>query len=139
MFISPEAKLAWFSEMNAAAREILFYGKAPVMHTENCIIKNVTGRCPSAAERSDEANERCRGVLTDRTGARFPILREYIHRNTIYNSAPTCLFDKMPALEGKAELLCFIFTDECEREILSAVESALRGENRLDSYTRMYI
>ena len=139
VFISPEAKLAWFSEMNAAAREILFYGKAPVMHTENCIIKNVTGRCPSAAERSDEASERCRGVLTDRTGARFPILREYKHRNTIYNSAPTCLFDKMPALEGKAELLCFIFTDESEREILSAVESALRGENRLDSYTRMYI
>lgn len=59
------------------------YGRQVLMHTENCIIKNISG-CVKG----------CKSVLKDRVGASFPVWGEYNHRNIIFNSVPTYLCDK---------------------------------------------
>ena len=59
------------------------YGRQVLMHTENCIIKNISGCVKD-----------CKAVLTDRVGASFPVWGEYNHRNIIFNSVPTYLADK---------------------------------------------
>ena len=130
VFLSPEAKAAAFRNAGGAAREILFYGRAPVMHTEACILQNLRPCGPS---------DGCRGLLTDRTGAQFPILREFRHRNTLYNAVPTCLFDRRDRLEGCADLFCLLFTVEREAEVRRLVDCAQRGENPLQAFTRMYV
>ena len=130
VFLSLEAKAAAFRNAGCAAREILFYGRAPVMHTEACILQNLRPCGPS---------DGCRGLLTDRTGAQFPILREFRHRNTLYNAVPTCLFDRRDRLEGCADLFCLLFTVEREAEVRRLVDCAQRGENPLQAFTRMYV
>lgn len=59
------------------------YGRQVLMHTENCIIKNISGCVKD-----------CKAVLKDRVGASFPVWGEYNHRNLIFNSVPTYLLDK---------------------------------------------
>lgn len=59
------------------------FGRQVLMHTENCIIKKISG-CVKG----------CKATLTDRTGASFPVYGEYGHRNLIFNSVPTYLLDK---------------------------------------------
>ena len=63
--------------------EAIVYGRLPLMITENCVIKNNVGcRC-------GEEN-----ALYDRTGARFPVLCQYGHRNEIENSRVLFLADR---------------------------------------------
>jgi putative protease len=64
--------------------EIIAYGRLPLMITENCIVKNSLGTCG------------CDNFpgLTDRTGAHFPVLKEFGCRNGIYNSKKLFLADK---------------------------------------------
>ena len=64
--------------------ELIVYGRLPLMITENCIIKNRSGRCNCT-----NTNQ-----LTDRTGAAFPVLRAYGCRNEIFNSKKLYLADK---------------------------------------------
>ncbi len=70
----------------AAARaldaSLITYGRIPLMLTERCFVKEFFG-CHTCGD----------AVLTDRRGARFPVLREYMHRCLILNSLPTYLAD----------------------------------------------
>lgn len=63
--------------------EAIIYGRLPLMITENCVIKN-DGTC-----RCEKEN-----YLSDRTGAHFPVLPAYGHRNEIQNSRVLFLADK---------------------------------------------
>lgn len=74
------------------------YGRQVLMHTENCIIKNISGCVKD-----------CKATLTDRMGARFPVQGEYNHRNLIFNSLPTYLLDK-----DVPHNRLFVITDEKE-------------------------
>ncbi len=74
------------------------YGRQVLMHTENCIIKNICGCVKD-----------CKAVLTDRMGARFPVWGEYNHRNLIFNSVSTYLLDK-----NVPHNRLFVITDEKE-------------------------
>ena len=57
--------------------------------------------------------------LTDRTGATFPVVREFVHRNVIYNSVPTYMADKpLSGLFAHA-----IFTDETKSAVDEIIES----------------
>lgn len=106
--------------------EYTVYGKAALMHTENCIISN-TVPCGNKSY--------CKGVLADKTGARFTILREYAHRNNVYNSVPTYLLDKTVDL-GAVDAHVLFFTDENEDAVLDILYAY---ENRLSptgSFTR---
>ena len=91
--------------------EYIVYGKAPLMHTETCIISNV---------QACNKQSYCSTTLNDKTGASFYVMREYNHRNTIYNSVPTYLIDKQKQLENVDGHILF-FTDENETEMLNVI------------------
>ena len=83
------------------------YGRIPLMITERCFIKENFG-CKMCNE----------AVLEDRKGARFPMMREYRHRNLVLNAAVTYLGDKpallhSPAVKGEH----FLFSVESPSEI----------------------
>ena len=63
--------------------EAVVYGRLPLMVTENCPLR-CSGQCSAGSG----------GVLTDRTGARFPVLCGHGCRPEIQNSKPLYLADK---------------------------------------------
>ena len=89
--------------------EAVVYGRLPAMVTENCPLSNagVCGTCGKAG-------------LTDRTGARFPVLRAFGCRARILNAHTLWLADKTDDLRraGLSYLrLCFTTEspEECSR------------------------
>lgn len=69
--------------------EVIIYGRLPLMICENCVLKNA-GKCGGCG----------RGAhLTDRSGARFPLVREYGCRMRILNAHTLCLSDKLQDFE----------------------------------------
>ena len=100
----------------------IVYGRIPLMLTERCFIKENFG-CENCSRTS----------LTDRKGAKFPIIREYEHRNLILNSAVTYMGDKSGELDASGIVHRHaIFSVESEREALSAID-AMRNGRPLDS------
>ena len=87
------------------------YGRIPLMITERCFMKENFG-C-----------DRCgRAELIDRKGIKFPMAREFEHRNVIFNSAFTYMGDKLGEIAG-VDLHHFIFTTETSQEVRSVVEA----------------
>ena len=67
--------------------------------------------------------ERCgKCNLVDRKGISFPMMREYGHRNLIFNSAHTYMGDRQDEL-GRIGAYHFIFTTENSKEIESVVRA----------------
>lgn len=93
-------------------------GRIPLMITERCFIRDNfgCGSCGNAA-------------LEDRMGECFPLLREFDHRNLIFNSRPTYMGDKRAELRAahltKAH---FIFSTESASEISQLLYLFERGE-----------
>ena len=88
--------------------EAIIYGRVPLMHTMTCVIESMScGECKRAG------NGICTARLIDRTGASFPIIREFGHRTVVFNSHPTYLCDKAERLDkcGVGGRI-FVFTDE---------------------------
>ena len=112
--ISPELTLPMARDIGGGET---VYGRIPLMLTERCFIKENFGceKCTSAS-------------LRDRTGAHFPIVREYGHRNLILNSRPTYMGDRKRELaDYKIKQLHFIFTVENPRECDGVITSFIRG------------
>ena len=112
--LSPELTLPMARDIGGGA---IVYGRIPLMLTERCFMKENFG-C--------EKCSRC--FLTDRTGARFPMIREYPHRNLLLNSAVTYMGDKRRELD-RAGLhhAHFIFTIERQSEVLAVMDSYKRS------------
>ena len=53
----------------AVNTEVICYGRLPLMLTEQCLIKNRTGKCSCE-------NAQAQPKLTDKTGAEFPIIKD---------------------------------------------------------------
>lgn len=101
----------------------IIYGRIPLMLTERCFMKENFG-CESCSECS----------LTDRTGAKFPLIREFEHRNLILNSAVTYMGDKARDLDTAGIVHRHaIFSVESEGEALAALEAIEKG-SQLPSY-----
>ncbi len=94
------------------------FGKIPLMITERCFMKELFG-C-----------DRCGvGELVDRTGARFPMMREFSHRNTIFNSTYTYMGDKGDELvKNKITHSHFILSNESCREAVRLLRAYFRAE-----------
>jgi hypothetical protein len=95
------------------------------MLTERCFVRENAGcvACQSFA-------------FTDRRGLRFPVLREYLHRNLIFNSLPTYMGDKQKDLVHRGiSHRHFIFSDESSSEIRKILV-AFREERPLDGQVR---
>ncbi len=91
---------------------VTVFGRIPLMLTERCFIKeNFTCAECGKAE------------FVDRVGKKFPVLREYEHRNLILNSEITYMGDKMRSVRENGLSEHFIFTKEAPRSLRSVVEA----------------
>ncbi|MEG1073045.1 MAG: DUF3656 domain-containing protein, partial [Oscillospiraceae bacterium] len=124
-----ELKFAQIRDLSKALPlEAVVYGRLPLMITENCIIKNETGRC------SCDNNNR----LVDRKGIFFPVVKAPGCRNEILNSQKLYLADKQSDYQqiglSSARLL---FTTENAFECVRVTERYLnRGNWEPNEYTR---
>ena len=112
--LSPELALPMARDIGGAE---IVYGRIPLMLTERCFIKENFGceRCGSA-------------FLTDRTGAKFPLMKEFGHRNLLLNSIPTYMGDRKKDLEAASiKHVHFIFSTETADEIDRIVKAYERS------------
>ena len=111
--------------------ELITYGRLPLMIMENCIIKNRTGSC----------NCQNTNILTDRKGARFPVVRAPGCRNELLNSQKLFLADKSADYKRLglwAQRL--LFTTENPRECVQVAQRYLdQGSWSPNEYTRACI
>ena len=120
--LSPELPIPAAAEVGG---RILAYGHIPLMLTERCFIRENFG-----CENCNEA------YLTDRTGAKFPLLREYPHRNRILNCVPTYLGDKQAELAAAGlRRLHLLFTVESPARLKTVLSRFLAGRS-LDGSVR---
>ena len=96
---------------------IITYGRIPLMITERCFIKENFG-C-----------ERCaNSELSDRKGAKFPLMREFGHRNLIFNSMKTYMGDKSREISEAGISHChFIFSTESLKEATADIRAYFSG------------
>jgi len=114
IILSPEISLAMARDIGGG--EIVM-GKIPLMLTERCFIKE------------NFSCDKCgKTALSDRTGAKFSIIREWKHRNIIFNSIPTYMGDKKSEL-ARAGLnhSHFIFSDESSARVIELIEAYETG------------
>ncbi len=113
----------------------LMYGRAPLMHTANCVLKT-TGKCRKGSP--DKENF---VTLKDRLGVNFKVYiqcDDSLCFNTIYNSKPTSLHKYFNRLKDR-HLRCFIFsfTDENTNDlekITDFYENVFNGINSEPPY-----
>lgn len=106
-----ELHISQLRDMNKPINtEIISYGRLPLMISDQCIIKNSSGRCD------------CDGFaqLSDRTGSVFHVAKEYGCRNVVYNAHKLFMADKKEELSGAglwAQRLLFTIErpEECVR------------------------
>lgn len=131
VILSPEVTLAQardiISVCGADKVGLTVYGRLPLMILERCIMRGRNAVCP---EGYDFGHSLCTGKLfslCDRTGARFPVMREWVHRNVIYNSCPVIMSDRADEIRRAGILNThYIFT----------VESQAKAERVIDSYIK---
>ena len=112
--LSPELSVSMARDIRGG--EVVM-GKIPLMLTERCFVKEnfSCSSCMNAA-------------FSDRTGTKFPIIREWQHRNIILNSIPTYMGDKKQELtRAKIFHQHFIFTDEKPDEVIKLIDSYEKG------------
>ncbi len=114
--LSFELKLAQIRDLSKALpAEAIVYGRLPLMITENCIIKNRTGRCGCEGE----------NILTDRKGERFPVVKAPGCRSEILNSKKLFLADKPDWQRCGLTYARLHFTTENPWECVQALERYL--------------
>ena len=115
LILSPELTLPKARDIGGG---LITYGRLPLMITERCFISENFGcdKCGKSA-------------LIDRKGEKFPMMREFSHRNLIFNSIPTYMGDRREELKahrlGSHHLL---FTVERGREICSVLRAHRSGD-----------
>ena len=110
LILSPELTLPQARDIGGG---LITYGRIPLMITERCFISENFG-C--------EACNKC--SLTDRKGEKFPMMREFTHRNIIFNSVPTYMGDRVDELRShRIESEHLIFSTEGGREIISILDA----------------
>jgi putative protease len=117
--LSPELTLPQIRDLRGNT-SVIVYGRIPLMTLEKCVIKEIA-----------DCNA-CHGnkvQISDRRGAKFPVLREWEHRNVIYNSLPTCMSDRSDALrQARITAIHMIFTVEAPREVDRVIQAFEKGE-----------
>ncbi len=112
--LSFEQRLARVRDLNKPLdTELIVYGRLPLMITQNCIIRNRANRC----------NCQSTNLLTDRTGAQFPVLKARGCRNEIFNSKKLYLGDKLESFQTLGLWGARLsFTTENPRECVQILE-----------------
>ena len=106
--------------------EAIVYGRLPLMVMENCVISNNVG-----------CNCQNDNYLSDRTGARFPLMSVYGCRNEIENSKVLFLADKPEFSSSGLRWARLRFTTESPEECVTVFRRYLqRNDYTPDDYTR---
>ena len=114
IILSPELTIPQIRDINGDTATIV-YGRIPLMLLEKCVSSEI-GTC---AECTDG-----KAILIDRRGFTFPTLREFEHRNVIYNSAPSYMADRENDLaRAKITNQHFIFSIESKNEVDLVIKS----------------
>ena len=118
LILSPELMLPQARDIKGDT-SLIVYGRIPLMTVEKCVIKEIAN-CDTCAQNA--------AVLTDRRGVSFPVLREWEHRNVIYNSLPTSMSDRQDQLV-KAGITNqhFIFSTETPHEVDEVIRLWKKG------------
>ena len=133
--LSPEISLAEITAICASTDtecEAIAYGKQTVMTSRACLIRGITGKCDCTKPLS----------LKDKTGAVFTVFGdEFTHLNTVLNSRPTFMADKLPELKKSGlSAIRLAFTDENAQncaQILDMYKGNISAE-KPPLYTRGY-
>ncbi len=106
--LSPELTLPQIRDIGGNT-DVIVYGRLPLMTLEKCVIREIAD-CKACAGG--------RVTLRDRRGIEFPVLREWEHRNIIYNSLPTAMSDREEDMQ-RANITArhFLFSVESPEEI----------------------
>lgn len=127
--LSPELTLAQIRDVSKITdTEIIVYGRLPLMICENCVVSAQTGACVCQNHH----------VLCDRTGASFPLVREFDHRTLILNSQKLFLADKSRDFERCGIAYARLsFTTENARECVQVFDAYLKkNDYKPHEYTR---
>ena len=118
LILSPELTLPQARDVGGDT-SLIVYGRIPLMTVEKCVIREIAN-CDTCAQNA--------AVLTDRRGVSFPVLREWEHRNVIYNSLPTSMSDRQDQLT-KAGITNqhFIFSTETSDEVDEVIRLWKKG------------
>ncbi len=116
--LSPELTLPQARDIGGDTA-LIVYGRIPLMTLEKCVGKEVAD-CNACREN--------RLTLKDRRGVSFPVLREWEHRNVVYNSLPTSMSDRLDAL-SRAGIVSqhFLFSTETPHEVDEVIEAFLHA------------
>ncbi len=129
------------NDINEAKGFLFTYGRVPVMHSANCVLKTAKN-CMKNIDNLTDCGLHF-NYIKDRTGSLNPIYRNCMFcNNTIYNSVKTVLYDEIKPSHLKYSYLSF--TDENPDEILRILKEfsmAYRGnltKTSLKEYTKAY-
>ncbi len=130
LLLSPEIGVsASIGVASEIPKGYVVYGRLPLMTMEKCAIRDTVLPNVMSSANCHYCDTHKTTLLTDRTGAKFPMMREFQHRNVIYNCVPTYMADK--PLEGL--FAHAIFTDETPAEVDKIIHAI---ENRLPAATK---
>lgn len=120
LVLSPEiGASASMGVASAIPKGYIIYGRLPLMTMEKCAIRDMMLPNVMSSASCHYCDTHRFSTLTDRTGAKFPMTREFQHRNVIYNSVPTYMADKpLAGLFSHA-----IFTDETANEVDAIIDA----------------
>ncbi len=114
--LSPELTLPMARDIGGG---LFSYGRIPLMITERCFMEESFG-CKNCGK--------C--ALVDRFSQKFPMMREFEHRNLILNSKLTYVGDRAEELKKhRINSKHFLFTVEDPREAMTALYAFSRGEH----------
>jgi collagenase-like PrtC family protease len=108
IILSPELTLPQIRDVKGDTA-VIVYGRIPLMLLEKCVASEISSceSCKSGYTR-----------ITDRKGITFPVLREFEHRNIIYNGNPTYMADReSDLLRAGITNQHFIFSIEGANEV----------------------
>ena len=96
--------------------EAIIYGRLPLMVSDQCVIKESSGRC----------NCQTPAQMADRMGSVFPVVKEFGCRNVIYNAHKLYLADKKDDLYSCGLWgLRLLFSTESGRECVEVAKGHL--------------
>lgn len=119
LLLSPELTLPQMRDIGGDTAAVV-YGRIPLMTLEKCVIREIADCSVCAAGKA---------ILRDRRGTCFPVLREWEHRNVVYNSLPTSMSDRQEQLlRHRVTAWHFLFSTESPDEVDAVLSAFSRGE-----------
>lgn len=128
IILSPELTLPQLRDIGGDTA-VIVYGRIPLMTLERCISRDLAGCDACAADAV---------TLKDRRGVSFPVLREWKHRNVVYNSLPTYMADRIELLTRyRISAWHFLFSVENAGEVARVIEAYQIGAPSKDPIRRI--